>query len=578
MSWSRYLINMSLQGTWANHIIIQAVADAMNLKIHIIESDSNYREITLVQPANATSDIRSIYIGHMGQMHYVSTCNSFEQDSNHRNANDIQPTIPNDSVQNEFSEIVTDKDTGIITNISNQTRKRDRAPYMRQYRKLNNSPEKRLKTNEYLQKYREMNASPEKRSKTNEYLKKYREINASPEKRLKTNEYQREYRQGHKTSMEFAINRFHEIVNQGPLYVCTCCDQLWYKHSVRCTNKFRQSKPDIVKYLLNKTSVGNKEWVCQTCSRYLMKNKVPPCSIANGMAFPVKPDFFDLNALECRLLAPRIAFQKLMQAPRGRQLKIHGNIVNVPADVTHTVSILPRLQNQTATIKVNLKRMLKYNSSALSLNVRPYKVFEAANWLMSHSNLYKDEGIVLNNDWINQHSQDANDVNNDNSNLQQDTIDETSDTEEIIHNEIPQDESESTAGVTDTMFTATDFLEGEERQNILNIAPGEGNRPLSVFRDKYCEELAYPGRFLGQARPDNKQRLVNITYSDICKSELRQSDRRAAMCIENIFYKTKKLQMKILLGKSHIALRKCKGNNKNITAGQIKQQGTLDRY
>ena len=39
---------MSLQGTWANHIIIQAVADAMNLKVHIIESDSNYREITLI--------------------------------------------------------------------------------------------------------------------------------------------------------------------------------------------------------------------------------------------------------------------------------------------------------------------------------------------------------------------------------------------------------------------------------------------------------------------------------------------------------------------------------------------------
>ena len=130
-----------------------------------------------------------------------------------------------------------------------------------------------------------------------------------------------------KTSMEFAINRFHEIVNQGLLYVCTCCDQLWYKHSVRCTNKLRQSKPGIVKYLLNKTSVGNKEWVCQTCSRYLMKNKVPPCSVANGMAFPVKPDFFDLNELECRLLAPRIAFQKLMQAPRGRQLKIHGIII-----------------------------------------------------------------------------------------------------------------------------------------------------------------------------------------------------------------------------------------------------------
>jgi len=38
-----------------------------------------------------------------------------------------------------------------------------------------------------------------------------------------------------------------------------------------------------------------------------------------------------------------------------------------------------------------------------------------------------------------------------------------------------------------------------------------------------------------------KKIIVNITYSDICKSELRQSDRRAAMCIENIFYKNKKV-------------------------------------
>ena len=49
------------------------------------------------------------------------------------------------------------------------------------------------------------------------------------------------------------------------------------------------------------------------------------------------------------------------------------------------------------------------------------------------------------------------------------------------------------------------------------------------------------------------------------------------MCIENIFFKTKKLQMKILLGKSQIALRKCKGNNRNLTAGHLKQEGALER-
>ena len=35
--------------------------------------------------------------------------------------------------------------------------------------------------------------------------------------------------------------------------------------------------------------------------------------------------------------------------------------------------------------------------------------------------------------------------------------------------------------------------------------------------------------------------------------------------------------MKILLGKSQIALRKFKGNNRTLTAGQLKQQGTLGR-
>ena len=138
-----------------------------------------------------------------------------------------------------------------------------------------------------------------------------------------------------------------------------------------------------------------------------------------------------------------------------------------------------------------------------------------------------------------------------------------------------EDEAEIPAGVTDTMLTAPDFVTDNERQYILNVAPGEGSRPISIFRDKYSEELAYPGIFLGQKRPDNTNRLTDVHYSEICKSELR-SDRRAAMCVENIFFKTKKLQMKILLGQSQVALRKCQGNRGTITAGQLKQPGAID--
>ena len=117
------------------------------------------------------------------------------------------------------------------------------------------------------------------------------------------------------------------------------------------------------------------------------------------MQFAMKPDFFGLNESESRLLAPRLAFLKLMQVPRGRQFKIHGNVVNVPAEVSETVNMLPRLLSETGTIKVNLKRRLQYKSSALSLNIRPHKVVQAANWLVTNSTLYRQEGITVNQAW-----------------------------------------------------------------------------------------------------------------------------------------------------------------------------------
>ena len=107
------------------------------------------------------------------------------------------------------------------------------------------------------------------------------------------------------------------------IFACICCDQLWYKHSVCCAEKTRLTNPSMIKHFQNIISVDNKEWLCQSCNRYLKKNKVPPCAITNGMKFPEKTDFFDLNELECRLLAPRLALQKIVQAPRGKQFKIN---------------------------------------------------------------------------------------------------------------------------------------------------------------------------------------------------------------------------------------------------------------
>ena len=43
-------------------------------------------------------------------------------------------------------------------------------------------------------------------------------------------------------SVPKATELFHQNISVGPEYICTCCDQLWYKSSVsKCTPSLYQS-------------------------------------------------------------------------------------------------------------------------------------------------------------------------------------------------------------------------------------------------------------------------------------------------------------------------------------------------
>ena len=55
-------------------------------------------------------------------------------------------------------------------------------------------------------------------------------------------------------------------------------------------------------------------------------------------------------------------------------------------------------------------------------------------------------------------------------------------------NDWSEDEAENVTGVTDTMLTTTDYLNKNERQCIVNVAPAEGSKPVSVFWDKYAKQ------------------------------------------------------------------------------------------
>ena len=81
-------------------------------------------------------------------------------------------------------------------------------------------------------------------------------------------------------------------------------------------------------------------------------------------------------------------------------MSIHGNVVNVPADVTSTVSVLPRAIGETQTIPIKLKIRLDFRHHYQFQTIRPRKVTEAAKYLDQTSELFKNEGIKVGGDLL----------------------------------------------------------------------------------------------------------------------------------------------------------------------------------
>ena len=109
-------------------------------------------------------------------------------------------------------------------------------------------------------------------------------------------------------------------------------------------------------------------------------------------------------------------------------------------------------------------------------------------------------------------------------------------------------------------------LDPEMCPSSLTYAPGEGCKPLSIFQDKDVEYLAFPTIFCGQRRREKKH---SVPYSDMCKYELCSVDRRVAKNIPNMFFKLKKLQMKSVIAKRSLLMRRCKTKGFKIAVRQV---------
>ena len=363
------------------------------------------------------------------------------------------------------------------------------------------------------------------------------------------------------------ITKFHEIISLGPVYTCVCY-QTWFKHSVSLMSKHQVQ---IVQTILDEKLApheGKPEmWICRTCKTSINKCKVPKLSVVNKCGFPESRPELNLHSLEERLIALRIPFMQIKELPRGGQFCLKGNVVNVPVKVNTTVSSLPRNLDQTQTVPVKLKRKLCYNKCEAVENVRPTKVIKALEWLVQNSMLYKEIEIDKNQLLT---------ITAENSDSSKKNATDSSDDEEQSEPNLDDDgfsevDQNEQLGNMDTLMYEYEY-ENEE----YTFAPGEGQKPLGIFKDPNAEYLSFPTIFCGETRPDNNERKVPVHYSDICKYELRCKDRRVAKSVPNIFFKLKKLQLSQISGKVNLVMRKSQTKGAKIMVKDVLDQENLD--
>ncbi|XP_028405778.1 OTU domain-containing protein 4-like [Dendronephthya gigantea] len=194
-SWLEYLNNMSMQGTWGDAMIIQAVADQLKLKIIIAETHEGFSEYSIIQPVSSRCQLTNVYLGHIDEYHYVSTlpCTS------------IQGACHNELLTSRIFEISSKQLTE--SSQAKQVRTEYTKAYMKRKRaNETHDPEAKEKKRQYMRDYRKHKQISER------LLPSTKSLKAKQKKRLYAKEYRRQKREFQ--SLQSLISEFHDIVSQ----------------------------------------------------------------------------------------------------------------------------------------------------------------------------------------------------------------------------------------------------------------------------------------------------------------------------------------------------------------------------
>lgn len=384
------------------------------------------------------------------------------------------------------------------------------------------------------------------------------------------------------------LENFKMKKDQDPSYTCACCLRLLFQNQVqRIQLDHFESKSDSIRLIAercisdkymhecNETCDKNCSysslWLCKTCYRKISNGQIPAESAINNLELADIPDVLEnLNTLEKHLVSLHIPFMKVASLPKGGQNAIYGPVVCVPSDIK-AVEKLPRNEEDDLVLKVKLKRKLLYKGHYEYQFVNPSHIQKALDYLKEHNEWYTDATILqkeTKSDSENEHKLEFNESEN-----------------ESHHEEINEElEDETVSGVQyDTCLQPTDI--GQEVldhyfDDIYNIAPAEGKNPVKMLQEKGNEAKSFPHLFPDGRNTWTEERDLNITLSRYFNNRLMHADRRFAQDTDYIFFSQYLSELKQVIDKTQISLRKSSEKTKDgthITSDMLQDPESLKK-
>ena len=318
---------------------------------------------------------------------------------------------------------------------------------------------------------------------------------------------------------EYVKKDFVLAISQGPDYECTVCFKLEFRRTVVTLNASRYDEKIYDQCYQQKT-----QWICKSCDKYMRKGKIPPQAQVNNMYLCPKFEELDrLSYLECMLISQIIPFMFIVAKQKSSQDGLKGQCVLVPADLKKIQTELPRTCGDNNIISLALKRRLSDRGAIHKQNINPKNVNEALEKLVNVNPLYAN--VRIDNSWESL-SKDSDPVTwNMLTNPEADILSDETDTEDELENTRQTLEKRTTMNCFPTALQRVDGPSIDTNE-ILNIAPSEGQIPVSARSEPNWEPLAFPKEFSTGEYHFNHPRDIKLTPVQYVQTRLKCSDTR----------------------------------------------------